>query len=151
MIWGKTTTEGRNAEAAVHGAVRTGVYVGLALASVFTAWVILANRAPFLELFGRERNLAATTILGLFGLLPILRYRGAPRLLLLCGLVGWAMLSFVYRLLCIFFTGLTGIRTPTEVLMFGVLFYLIAATVAWMASLVWRVRQSASQETHAHR
>jgi hypothetical protein len=151
VIWGKTTTEGRSAERAVHGAVRAGVYVGLALTSIFTAWVILANRAPFLEPFFRERNLAATAILGLLGLLPILRYRGAPRLLALCGLVGWTMLSFVYRLLCIFFTGLGGIRTPTEVLMFGVLFYLIAATVAWMASLVWRVRQSASRETHAHR
>jgi hypothetical protein len=127
------------------------VYLGLALASVFTAWVVIANRAPFLEPFDRERNLAATTILGLFGFLPILRYMAAPRLLLLCGLVGWGILSFVYRLLCAFFTGLTGIRTPTQVLMFGALFYLIAATVAWMCSLVWRVRQSGVRETHAHR
>ena len=151
MIWGERTTERRQAKAALHGAFRMGVYVGLALASVFTAWMIIANRAPFLEPFDRERNLAATTLLGLFGLIPILRYRGAPRLLLLCGLMAWGIISFVYRLLCIFFTGLNEVRTPTQVLMFGMLFYLIAATVAWMGSLVWRVRQSASRETHAHR
>jgi len=140
------TTDKRRAEAAAQAAFRSGVYVGLALASGFTTWVVLANRAPFLEPFARERNLAAAAVLGLFALIPILRYMSTPRLLLLSGLVGWGILSFVYRLLCIFFTGLPGIRTPTEVLMMGALFYLISATVAWMGSLVWRVR-----ETHPHR
>ena len=146
MTGGVFTTGRRRGEAAVHAALRTGVYVGLALATVFTAWVVIANRAPFLEPFGRERNLAATAVLGLFVLMPIVRYMSSPRLLLLSGLVGWVILTFVYRLLCIFFTGLPGIRTPTQVLMMGALFYLISATVAWMGSLVWRVR-----ETHAHR
>ena len=146
MTGGVGTTERRREEAATHAAFRTGVYIGLALAAVFTAWVVVANRAPILEPFGRERNLAAAMVMGLVGLIPILRYMGTPRLLLLCGLVGWGILSFVYRLLCIFFTGLPGVRTPTQVLMMGALFYLISATVAWMGSLVWRVR-----ETHAHR
>ena len=145
MIGEARSTDKHRAEA-VQAAFRTGVYVGLAQAGVFTTWVVMANRAPFLEPFARERNVAAAAVLGLFALIPILRYMSTPRLLLLCGLVGWGILSFVYRLLCIFFTGLPGVRTPTQVLMMGALFYLISATVAWMGSLVWRVR-----ETHAHR
>ena len=139
------------AGAASRAAFRIGIYLGIALSAVLTAWVIVANRVPFLEPFDRERNLAATTLIGLFALVPILRYMSAPRLLLVSGLVGWAMLSACYRLLSLFFPGLSGIRTPTQVLMLGVLFYLISATVAWMISTVWRVRQSDSSHSRVHR
>lgn len=144
------TTEWRLAEAAIHAAFRTGVYVGTALAAALTAWVLVANRMPYLEPFDHERNLAAATVFGACALVPILRYLSTPRLLMLCGLVAWAILSFVYRLLCIYFSGLSGIRTPMQVLMLGVLFYLIAATLVWLGSLVWRVRHE-SRETQAHR
>jgi hypothetical protein len=127
--------------------LRIGVYVGIALSITLTAWIFVANRVPFLEPFDRERNLVATTVLGLFALIPVMRYMNAPRSLLVSGLIAWGMLSFVYRVLCFFFPGLAGIRTPTQVLMIGALFYLISATVAWMVAVVWRVRQSNS---HSH-
>jgi hypothetical protein len=116
-----------------------------------TAWVLIANRVPFLEPFDRERNLAATTVIGLFALVPIMRYMNAPRSLLLSGLVAWSILSFAYSLLCLYFPGLSGIRTPAQVLMFGALFYLISATVAWMIALVWRVRQSRPPHSRVNR
>jgi len=35
--------------------------------------------------------------------------------------------------------------------MFGALFYLISATVAWMVAVVWKVRQSDSSHSHVNR
>jgi len=134
-----------------HVAFRIGVYVGIALAVVLTIWIVLANRVPFLEPFNRERNLIASTIIGLFALVPVMRYMNAPRSLLLSGLVAWTILSFTYRLLCIYFPGLYGIRTPMQVLAMGMLFYLISATVAWMIAVIWRVRQSNSSHSHVNR
>jgi F0F1-type ATP synthase membrane subunit a len=130
---------------AAYFAFRIGLYVGLALSFTLICWIFVANRIPFLEPFDRERNMAATTVMGLFGLIPIMRYVNAPRSLAISGLVGWAILSFTYRVLCAFFPRLSEIRTPTQVLMLGVLFYLITATVAWMAGLIWRIRQSNSR------
>ncbi|SRR6266478_138186 len=151
MLLEEKNPESMRAIAVTHAAFRIGVYVGIALSVVLTTWIIVANRVPFLEPFDRERNLAATTVMGLFALIPIMRYMSAPRSLLASGLVAWAILSFVYRLLCLHFPGLSGIRTPTQVLMLGALFYLISATVAWMIALVWRVRQSQPPHSHANR
>jgi hypothetical protein len=151
MLLDERNPESIRAIVVTHAAFRIGVYVGIALSVVLTTWIIVANRVPFLEPFDRERNLAATTLIGLFALIPIMRYMSAPRSLLASGLVAWAILSFVYRLLCIPFPGLSGIRTPTQVLMLGALFYLISATVAWMIALVWRVRQSQPPHSHANR
>jgi F0F1-type ATP synthase membrane subunit a len=135
---------------AAYFAFRIGLYVGLALSFTLIAWIFVANRIPFLEPFDRERNMAATTVMGLFGLIPIMRYVNAPRSLAVSGLVAWAILSFTYRVLCAFFPRLSEIRTPTQVLMLGLLFYLITATVAWMVGLVWRIRQSDSPHSRPH-
>lgn len=135
-------TETQLLRAAGRSAFRVGVYVGIALSLTLTTWILVANRLPFLEAFDRERNMVASTLLGLFALVPVIRYMSAPRSLLMSGLVGWAILSFVYRLLCLFFSMLSTIRTPAQVLMIGVLFYLIAATVAWLGAVVWNVRKT---------
>ena len=136
---------------AAYFAVRIGLYVGLALSFTLICWIFVANRIPFLEPFDRERNMAATTVMGLFGLIPIMRYVNAPRSLAISGLVGWAVLSFTYRVLCAFFPRLSEIRTPTQVLMLGALFYLITATVAWVFGLLWRLRQSAPPHSRTPR
>jgi hypothetical protein len=147
----ENSPESAQLRAAQHAAFRTGVYVGVSLSVLLTTWIVVANRVALLEAFDRERNLAAAALIGLFTLIPVMRYMGAPRSLLVSGLVAWGMLSFVYRLLCLYFPNLSGIRTPTQVLMFGVLFYLISATVAWMVAVIWRVRQSNSSHSHVNR
>src|SRR5438477_12909385 len=55
-------------------AIRTGVYVGVCLTLVFTAWVVIANHAPFLERFALERNIAASVILCFLAAVPIFRF-----------------------------------------------------------------------------
>ena len=140
-------TETRRLAVAGRSAFRVGVYIGIALSLALIAWVLVANRLPFLDVFDRERNMIASTLFGLFALVPVLRYMNAPRALLMSGLVGWAILSFVYRLLCLYFSMLSTIRTPTQVMMFGFLFYLIAATVAWLGALIWNVRKAHRRAT----
>ena len=96
-------TETQRLVVAGRSAFRIGVYIGIALAVTLIAWILVANRLPFLDVFGRERNMVASTLFGPFALVPVIRYMGAPRSLLMSGLVGWAILSFVYRLLCLTF------------------------------------------------
>jgi hypothetical protein len=134
-----------------HLTLRIGLYVGFALSVMLTTWIFLANRVAFLEPFDRERDLIATTVIGLFALIPVMRYVNAPRSLLLCGMAAWTILSFTYRLLCLDFPQLYNILTPTQVLAMGMLFYLISATVAWMVAVIWRVRQSDSSHSHVNR
>jgi len=37
-----------------NAAIRTGVYVGVCLTLVFTAWLVIANHAPFLDRFAMD-------------------------------------------------------------------------------------------------
>jgi hypothetical protein len=149
MLIDELKTETQHLRAAGRPAFRVGVYVGIALAITLTAWILVANRVPALEAFDRERNMVASALLGLFVLVPVIRYMSAPRSLLMSGLVAWTMLSFVYRLLCLYFSALPTIRTPAQVLMIGFLFYLIAATVAWLGAVIWRVRKSHPRPTRS--
>ena len=132
-------------------AFRIGLYLGFALSVLLTTWIFLAHRVSFPEPFDHERDLIATTVIGLCALIPVMRYVNAPRSLLLSGLVAWTILSFTYRLLCLDFPQLYNVLTPTQVLAMGMLFYLILATVAWMVAVVWRVRQSDSSHSHINR
>src|SRR5437879_6998503 len=45
-----------------NAAIRTGVYVGVCLTLVFSAWLVIANRAPFLERFALERDRNSTRL-----------------------------------------------------------------------------------------
>lgn len=147
MLVDELKTETQRLGAGRSAPFRIGVYVGIALAVTLTAWILVANRAPALEAFDRERNMVASTLLGLFALVPVIRYMSAPRSLVMSGLVAWVILSFVYRLLCLYFFALSTVRTPAQVLMIGVLFYLIAATVAWLGAVIWKVRKSRPRAT----
>lgn len=132
-------------------ALPIGIYVGLTLSMVLALWIFIANRMPLLEAFDRERNLGAAALIGLFALVPILRYKSAPRSLLICGLAAWSIVTLVYRLLCAHFPGLAGIRSPAQVLMLGALFYLISATVAWTIALLFPARRNGPSQSRVNR
>src|SRR5258707_6450333 len=72
-----------------NAAIRTGVYVGVCLTLVFSAWLVIANRAPILERFALERNIAAAAILGFLAVVPIFRFLRLPGHLLASSLIGW--------------------------------------------------------------
>src|SRR5712692_8029920 len=86
-----------------NAAIRTGVYVGVCLTLVFTAWVVIANHAPLLERFALERNIAAVVILCLVAAVPILRFLRLPGHLLASSLIAWLIFSVSYSALCVIF------------------------------------------------
>src|ERR1700682_716377 len=82
-----------------NASVRTGVYVGVGLSLVFSGWVVGSNRVSVLARLALVRNLAAVSVLGLFALIPVLRFWRMPGDLLASSLVAWALFSLSYRVL----------------------------------------------------
>ena len=125
-----------------NAAIRTGVYAGVGLSMVLVAWVFVANRAPALERFALERNLGAATALGLFAMVPVLRFLRLPGPLLASGLVAWSILALTYQLLCVVFWGLSERYSAVHIFALGAVLYMIVATVSWIGTCIWRVRES---------
>jgi hypothetical protein len=122
-------------------AVRVGVYIGVCLSLVLSSWIFVANRVPFLERFALERNLAAAALLGLLAVVPVLRFLRSPGNLLVSSLIAWTIFSLTYRLLCIFFDLLGAKYSAFQIFMLGFVVYMILATLSWIGTLIWRVRE----------
>jgi len=132
-------------------AVRMGVYVGVCLSLVMGAWIFVANRMPLLERFARERNLAATAVLGFLFILPALRFLRSPGYLLSSGLIAWAIFSFTYRLLCMFFELLGEKYGTFRIFVLGFIVYMILSTLSWIGTMFFRVRPGpVSHPKHQH-
>ncbi len=125
-----------------NAAVRTGVYSGVGLSLVLVAWLVIANRAPSLEQFAADRNLAGAVALGLFAAVPVLRFLRLPGPLLASGLVAWSILALTYRLLCVYFWGLAERFSAMHIFMLGAVLYMILATLSWIGTCLWRARES---------
>jgi hypothetical protein len=133
-----------------NAAIRTGVYVGVCVTLVFTAWLVIANHAPLLERFALERNIAAAVILCFLALVPLLRFLRLPGHLLASGLIGWLVFSLSYRALCMIFRGLSNWHSTFQVFMLGAVIYMIAATLSWIGTLIWRARASHVSHPNHH-
>src|SRR5258708_14161096 len=90
-----------------NAAIRTGVYVGVCLTLVFTAWLVIANHAPFLDRFAMERNIAAAAILCFLAAVPVFRFLRLPGHLMASSLLGWLLFNLRYRGLCLMFRRLS--------------------------------------------
>jgi hypothetical protein len=123
-----------------NSSVRTGVYAGVALSIVFSGWVIVANRVPFLDRFALVRNLAAVVLLGLLALVPVLRFWRAPGNLLASSLVGWVLFCLSYRILCMRFAGLEERYGAVQIFMLGAVLYMLVVTLSWLATIIRRAR-----------
>jgi len=120
--------------------VRTGIYGGVCLSSIFALWVVVANRVPELELFARERNIAAVALLVLFAGVPVMRFYRSPLNLLASGMLGWSLLTMAYQLLCLKFVALDQNYSFLHVFMLGAVTYFIFATLSWVGTIIWKVR-----------
>jgi len=107
---------------------------------VLVAWVVVANRAPSLEVFALERNIAAAVALGLFAAVPVLRFLRLPGPLLASSLIAWCMVSLTYRFLCVYFWGLAARYSAVQLFTLGVILYMILATLSWIGTCISRAR-----------
>src|SRR5579863_10332459 len=108
-----------------NSSVRTGLYVGIVLSFALGGWVIVANRVPVLDRFALARNLAAVVVLGLIALIPVLRFWRLPGNLLASSLIAWAIFSFFYRVLCIYFALLAERFSAVQIFMLGAVLYML--------------------------
>lgn len=120
--------------------VRVGIYTGLCLAIVFSAWVMVANRVSVLDGLVRERNLAALLILCFLALFPVIRFYRSPYEQVLSGLIAWTILCLTYRVLGLFFSLLDQEYIRFQIFVMGSLAYMISATLSWIGTIVWRAR-----------
>jgi len=125
-----------------NAAIRTGVYSGVGSSMVLVAWLVIANRAPNLEPFALERNLAGAVALGLFASVPVLRFLRLPGPLLAAGLIAWSITAFTYRLLGVYFWGLSARYSAVHLFTLGVIVYMIFATLSWIGTCISRARES---------
>jgi hypothetical protein len=131
-----------------NAAVRTGIYAGISLSCIFTAWLLIANRVPVLEPFALVRNIAAAAVLLFFACIPLLRFYRSPAELLISGLLAWSLLTLTYRLFGLAFVLLEESYSAFHVFVLGAVSYLVFATVSWIATIIWRVRAADGSHTH---
>jgi hypothetical protein len=132
-----------------HAAIRVGLYTGVWLALGFVAWVVIANRVPFLEPLAQERNVIATMLLALIAAMPVIRFLRSPGELLISGLLAWGVLALAYRILSLRFVLLQEYYSTFHVFVLGAVAYLLFATLSWIGMIVWRAREA--QGTHTSR
>ena len=129
--------------------VRAGIYAGVCLSSIFVLWVLVANRVAQLEIFARERNIAAVALLVFFASVPVMRFYRSPLNLLASGMLGWSLLTLTYLLLCLKFVDLGQNYSGFHVFMLGAVTYFIFATLSWVGTIIWKVR--ANDISHSQR
>jgi hypothetical protein len=133
-----------------NSAVRAGIYTGVCLAAVLTLWLVLANRVPILDSFAVGRNMGAAVIFALFALTPAVRFYRSPGSLLVSCIIAWTILTVMYRLLCMFFSLLGEKYSARHVFMLGAVVYLIAATLSWIGTIIWRARETGISHSNHH-
>lgn len=128
-------------------AIRTGVYAGVCLSLVFTAWLVIANQVPFLERFAFERNVAGAGVFVFLAAVPVLRFLRWPGNLLASSMIAWMIFSVVYRILCVFYHNLSDWHSTFQVFMVGAVSYMIFTTLSWIGAIIRRAR--AAEISHA--
>jgi len=117
-----------------------GIYTAVGLSLVFTGWLFLANRVPFLDRLALERNIAAAVVLCLFALIPSFDSCVCPTF---AGfrLVAWLIFQCVLPRTLHDFPETRRLNGAIQVFMYGAVVYLIVATLSWIGAAIWRVRE----------
>jgi hypothetical protein len=123
-----------------NSAVRVGLVVGAGLSVALFGWIFIANRVPIFDGVSVERNLLSAAVIGLLAFLPILRFFRDPASLLISSLIAWSFLTLSYRTLSIFFSTLSAWYSAFQVFMIGAVIYLIATTLSWIGTCIWKAR-----------
>jgi len=120
--------------------LRVGILTGVYLSAVLVTWLVVANRIPWSANFALARNAAATAMGLLVMLIPVACFLRSPRRLFASGLTAWAVLTFTYLVLGIFFQRLHTRMGPFHLFMLGSAVYGSSAVLAWVCSLVLAAR-----------
>jgi hypothetical protein len=123
-----------------HPCLIVGAILGVCLAATAVSWVIVANRAPTLETFARERNLAAALAFGALMLIPLFAFLKSPARLFLTGIISWTILAIAYRAMEPSFPHLEDRLGAFHLFMMGALLFGLMAAVTWVAQMIFHAR-----------
>lgn len=123
-----------------NAAIHTGVYTGVCVSLVFTAWLVIANQVPFLERFAFERNVAGAGVFVFLAAVPVLRFLRWPGNLLASSMIAWVIFSLVYRILCLIYHNLGDWHSTFQVFMVGAVSYMMFTTLSWIGTIIRRAR-----------
>ena len=124
-----------------HPCLILGGIVGVCLAGMAVAWVLVANRAPALERFALERNLIAAIAVGVFLLVPVFGFLRSPARIFLSGIIAWTILSITYSAMGNGFPRLEERLGAFHLFMLGAAVIGLLATTVWVAQMVLLARQ----------
>ena len=150
MFVGTNLPGSRRLDFLPNAAVRTGVYTGVCLSLVFTAWLVVANQVPFLERFAFERNVAGAGVFVFLAAVPVLRFLRWPGNLLASSLIAWVIFSIVYRVLCLIYHGLGDWHSTFQVFMVGAVSYMMFTTLSWIGAIIRRARAAEISHPEPH-
>lgn len=150
MFVGTNLPGSRRLDFLPNAAVRTGVYTGVCLSLVFTAWLVIANQVPFLERFAFERNVAGAGVFVFLAAVPVLRFLRWPGNLLASSMIAWVIFSVVYRILCVIYRGLGDWHSSFQVFMVGAVSYMIFTTLSWIGAIIRRARAAEASHPKHH-
>lgn len=140
MFVGTNLPGSRRLDFLPNAATRTGVYTGVCLSLVFTAWLVIANQVPILERFAFERNVAGAGVFVFLAAVPVLRFLRWPGNLLASSMIAWMIFSVVYRILCMIYHNLSDWHSTFQVFMVGAVSYMMFTTLSWIGAIIRRAR-----------
>ncbi len=120
--------------------LRIGLLTGIYLSIVLGGWLVVANRVPWSANFAGLRNRGAAGLTLLLMLIPVVRFLRQPARLFASGIVGWAILTWTYFVMGMFFERLFTRMRPGQLFMLGAVVYGFFGVVTWVVSLVLAAR-----------
>jgi hypothetical protein len=124
-----------------HPCAVLGAAVGLALAAVAIAWLLVANRDLSLNRFAIDRNLAAAALMGLWMLVPVFAFLKNPPRIFFSGIIAWTILTAAYSLMSIRFNDLDSRLGIFHLFVLGALAYALAAAFVWVLHIALMARR----------
>lgn len=117
-----------------------GVLLGICFSAVGLAWLLLANRVPYLDQFVSERNLALAVAFVLLGSVPTCRFAKSPGRNFLSGITAWAILTAMYSLTELPFPRLATRLSAFHLFVLGCGVFGLLAAFSWVMNLVVMLR-----------
>jgi hypothetical protein len=130
-------------------AFSVGIFLGVCFSGIGLAWLLLANRVPYLDPFAGERNLALAVAFALLGIVPTCRFMKSPGRSFLCGATGWAILTAIYSVAELVFPRLATRLSAFHLFILGCMLFGMLAVMAWVVNLVIVFRRARDQAADA--
>ncbi len=121
--------------------LRVGIFTGVALSAVFSAWLLVANRVPQLERFATLRNIAAAGALLVLMSIPVWRFLMSPVRMFVAGTLGWTLASLCYISQEMYFPRLESRMGAFHVFMLGAIMYGFLAVLDWVVNICLLARR----------